>query len=175
MRDPYDHPTGDAERRGPTNKDNRLEEVMRTVVHCLFAFMLLIVVAAPAYSAPPEKAAAPAAPAADHRVIQVWACEVEDGVTEAEVDAMGEAQLKALRAMPGGEGVNLRLLWPVAVNNTGDVDFHVVIEFPSFMAWGKLWDAYDDASPLATLDDAAKDKVACPDSVIWEVHDAVVK
>jgi hypothetical protein len=141
---------------------------MKTVVHCLFVFVLLIVVAAPAYSADP------AASDTNFKIIQVWACEIEDGVSEADVDAMGQAKLKALRQMPGGEEVNLRLLWPVAVNSTGEVDVHVVVEFPSFVAWGKVWDAYNDASPLAREDDATEGKIVCPDSVIWEAHEVVV-
>jgi len=141
---------------------------MKNIMHCLFVFVLLMVVAAPASSADP------AASEDNLRVIQVWACEIADGVTEADVDAMGAAKLNAFRQMPGGEGVKMHLLWPVAVNNTGQVDVHVVVEFPSFVDWGKLWDAYEDASPLAREDDATEGKIVCPDSVIWEAHDVIL-
>jgi hypothetical protein len=155
-------------RRGHTSNDKRLEKVMKTVVHCLFVFVLLAAIAAPAYSADP------AASDDNLRIIQVWACEIADGVSEADVDVMAQAKLAAFRQMPGGEGVNLHILWPVAVNNTGDVDVHVVVEFPSFVAWGTLWDAYNDASPLARSDDATEGKIVCPDSAVWEAHDAVL-
>jgi hypothetical protein len=141
---------------------------MKNIMHCLFVFVLLIAISAPAY------AADPAAPDASMKIIQVWACQIADGVAEADVDAIGQAKLKALRQMPGGEKVNLRFLWPVAVNNTSDVDVHVVVEFPSFVAWGQLWDAYNDTSPLARDDDATEGKIVCPDSVIWEAHEVVV-
>jgi len=139
---------------------------MKIVMHSLFVFVLLIVAASPAYSAETANG--------KYKVIQVWTCQIEDGVTEADVDAMGQAKLAALRQMPGGESANLSVLWPVAVSNTGQVDVHVVVEWGSFVDFGKLWDAYTDSSALAKADDATEGKIVCPDSEIWEVHEVIV-
>jgi hypothetical protein len=53
----------------------------------------------------------------------------------------------------------------------GKTDFQIVWTFPSFVDWGRLWDAYEDASSLAKADDATEGKVDCPDSMLWEAHE----
>jgi hypothetical protein len=141
---------------------------MKTTIRSLLAF-LLIAAAAPASPAPP---APPAAPAAfPNKVLHVFMCEMEDGVTEEQVEAIAQAWLKAIRQMSGGEEAKVRVLWPVAVANTGQIDFHIVVQVPSFTDWGKLWDTYNDDSPAAMADDMNQGKVNCPDSMMWEAVD----
>ena len=172
---------------------------MKTVVRCLFLFVVMIVVAVPAYSAPqeksapaaksaaPAKAAPQAQPAAQAQsatpaedaasdpydnmeVLHVFSCEMVPGVTEEQIDKMAQLKLKALRLMPGAEKAQVHVLWPTAVTSLGSTDFQIVWTFPSYSDWGKFWDAYSDASPLAKADDATEGKVECPNSVIWEAH-----
>jgi hypothetical protein len=165
---------------------------MKTVLRCLFLFLVMIAVAVPAYSAPQAKPAAPAKaapqahPAAPAEaedtdtsydnltVMHVFVCQMNPGITEAQVDAIAQQKLKALRQMPGAEKVKVHVLWPAAVSNMGTTDFRIVWELPSFADWGKLWDAYNDASPLARGDDATEGKVECPDSMLWEAHEIVM-
>jgi hypothetical protein len=150
---------------------------MKTIVRCLFVLVALIVVAVPAYPAAPGQSAAPAdaaAPASsdtDVGVLHVFMCEMNDGTTEEEVDALAQVKFKALRQMPGAENASMNILWPVAVSDTGEIDFWVVWTFPSFSDWGRFWDAYEDSSPVAREDDATEGKIECPDSMIWETHE----
>jgi len=160
---------------------------MKTVVRCLLVLAVMIVLAAPVYSAPqakpaPQAKSAPsaqsAAPAASAdadsydnvEVLHVFACEMSPGVTEEQVDAIAQLKFKALRQMPGAEKAQVHVLWPVAVSKMGKTDFQIVWTFPSFSEWGKFWDNYTDASPLARSDDVTEGKVECPDSMMWEAH-----
>jgi hypothetical protein len=159
---------------------------MKTVVRCLFLFVVMIAIAVPAYSAPQAKTAPQAQAAAPAQagetdasydnltVMHFFVCQMTPGITEAQVDAMAQLKLKAIRQMPGAEKVKVHVLWPAAVSNMGQTDFQIVWELPSFTDWGKLWDAYNDASPLARADDATEGKVECPDSMLWEAHEIVV-
>jgi hypothetical protein len=158
---------------------------MKTTVRCLLVLVMLIVVAVPIYSAAQAQSAAPAKPAAPAesadsdsydllQVLHVFVCEMSPGITEADVDAMAQHKLEAIRQMPGGENAKVQILWPAAVSNMGTTDFWIVWIFPSFSDWGKLWDAYEDDTPLARGDDATEGKVECPDSMIWETHAIVL-
>jgi hypothetical protein len=133
---------------------------MKTIVHSLLVLVMLIVVAAPVY---------PADPAA-YEVVQIWACEMEEGATEDQVEAMAQQWLKAMRQLPGGAGAKLGVFFPVAVNHKGQIDFHFVLSMPSFTDWGKMQDAYTEDSPAAKVEDLFKGKVVCPDSMLWEAH-----
>ena len=160
---------------------------MKTVFRCLFLFVMMIAIAVPAYSAAQAKSAAPAKaapqaqpadPAEDAasdsydnmEVLHVFSCEMVPGVTEEQIDQMAQLKLKALRLMPGAEKAQVHVLWPTAVTSLGSTDFQIMWTFPSYSDWGKFWDAYSDASPLAKADDATEGKVECPNSVIWEAH-----
>jgi hypothetical protein len=113
--------------------------------------------------------ARPATAQTPDQVMHVWACEMNEGTTEAQVEAIAADWLKALKTMPGGANVRVQVLFPVAVNATGQTDFQFVVISPSFTDWGKLWDAYKDDSPAAKADDLNQGKVDCPDSAIWEL------
>jgi hypothetical protein len=160
---------------------------MKSLVGCLFLVVMMIVVAAPVYSEPqakpapqvkPAPAAQSATPAEDAgsdpydnmQVLHIFSCEMVPGVTEEQIDTIAQQKLKALRQMPGAEKAEVHVLWPTAVTSLGSTDFQIVWTFPSYSDWGKFWDAYSDASPLAKADDATEGKVECPNSVIWEAH-----
>jgi hypothetical protein len=164
---------------------------MKTVVRCLFLFVMMIAVAVPAYAAPQAKSAPqgksapqakPAAPAEAEdtdtsydnlTVMHVFKCQMTPGVTEAQVDAIAALKLKALRQIPGAEKAKVHVLWPAAVSDMGKTDFQIVWELPSFADWGRFWDGYNDATSLARADDATEGKVDCPDSALWEAHEIV--
>ena len=126
---------------------------MKTMVRWLLVPVMMIVVAAPAFS---------------NDVIQIWQCEMEPDTTEEEVEGIAREYLKAVRQMDGGEKFNIKVFFPVVVNNTGQTDFFFVLVAPSFTAWGKFWDAYNDTSPAAKADEMSAGKVVCPDSALWE-------
>jgi hypothetical protein len=167
--------------------------MMKTLVRYLFPLAMMIVIAAPVYaappakskpqtkSAPPAKSAPQAKPADDDadaasdsydnmEVMHIFSCEMVPGITEEQIDVIAQQKLKALRLMPGAEKAEVRVLWPTAVTSLGSTDFQIVWTFPSYSDWGKFWDAYSDASPLAKSDDLTEGKVECPNSVIWESH-----
>ena len=139
---------------------------MKTLGRFLLVLVALIAVAAPALAAEPAKPAA-----FPNKVLHVFMCEMEDDATEEQIEAIAQAWQKAIRQMPGGEEAKVRVLWPVAVANTGQIDFHIVVQVPSFSDWGKLWDTYNDDSPAAMADEMNQGKVDCPDSMMWEAVD----
>ena len=103
-------------------------------------------------------------------VVQIWACEMKDDTTEAQVEAIAADWLKAIRQMPGGEAVKMRVFFPAVASGAGNVDFYFVMNVPSFVDWGKIWDAYSEDSAAAKSDDLNQGKVICPDSQLWEAH-----
>jgi hypothetical protein len=131
---------------------------------------LLIAVAAPAYlraaDATSEEEVAPS----PFEVVQIWACEMSDGTSEKQVEAIAADWLKAIRQMPGGAAVKMRVFFPAVASGAGNVDFYFVLNAPSFTDWGKIWDAYTDDSAAAKSDDLNQGKVICPDSQLWEAH-----
>jgi hypothetical protein len=175
---------------------------MKITVPCLFVLVMLLVVAVPVCQAAPASSAAPAtsallaqaapakpaAPATSAaaaesaesepydtlQAMHVFVCEMGEGVTEEQVDAMAQQKLKALRQLPGAEKAEVHVLWPAVVSNMGKTDFWIVWTLPSFSDWGKLWDAYNDATALARGDDATEGKVNCPESMLWESHEIVL-
>ena len=159
---------------------------MKTMARCLFVLVMLIVATAPVHAAAPPQSAAPvnaAAPAQSAppdlsydglEVLHVFMCEMGEGVTEGQIDALAQQKLKALRQMPGAEKARVHILWPTAVSNMGTADFQIVWIFPSYADWGKFWDAYNDATPMARADDLIQEKVVCAESSLWEAHELVL-
>jgi len=107
-----------------------------------------------------------AAPAYSATAMQMWKCEIDDDVSEADVKADAAKWLAAAKKIKGGERLEAYVYFPVAVNAMGEMDAMFVVTTPSFEEWGKFWDAYG-GSEAAKLD-AENDKVVCPDSVVWE-------
>ena len=149
---------------------------MRFGLRWLLAFVMLIVVtplAYPATPAPqaapktPAAQAAPAAPADAHQVMQIYQCQLGEGATEEMLEAAVQDWLKALRTLDGGEGITIKILWPVAAT-MGDKDFQTVVTWPSFTAWGRSQDAYTDDTAAAKWEELQANKWNCPDSALWE-------
>ena len=134
---------------------------------------LLIAVGAPAYLGAAEATGAADATGAGEstfEVVQIWSCEMSDGTTEAQVEGIAADWLKAVRQMPGGAAVKMRVFFPAVASGAGNVDFYFVLNAPSFTDWGKIWDAYQDDSAAAKSDDLNQGKVTCADSQLWEAH-----
>ena len=133
-------------------------------------FSLLIAVGAPAYLGAAEATSEEEAAPSPFEVVQIWACEMSDGTSEQEVEGIAADWLKAVRQMPGGEAVKMRVFFPAVASGAGNVDFYFVLNAPSFTDWGKIWDAYQDDSAAAKSDDLNQGKVTCADSQLWEAH-----
>jgi hypothetical protein len=134
---------------------------MKFMLRCLLALVMLIVVA------PTARMAAPAAPADSHEITQIYQCSLGDGVTEVMLEEAVQVWLKALRTLDGGEGINIKILWPVAAH-MGDKDFMTVVTYPSFTSWGRSWEAYKDDTAAAKWETLQGGKWDCPDSALWE-------
>ena len=124
---------------------------MKTILGLVFTSMLMIV-AAPAYSGV---------------AMQMWKCELEEGVSEQGVIDMAADWLKAVKKVKGGERLEAYVNFPVAVNDTGDSDLIFTVIAPSFEEWGKFWDSYG-GSEAAALEAKQSETVVCPDSAVWE-------
>jgi hypothetical protein len=95
----------------------------------------------------------------------MWRCEINDDVTEEEVEETAAEWLKAARQIEGGENLEAHIFFPVVVRAEGAVDLLFVVSAPSFEEWGKFWDRYPE-SDAAELE--SKEKIVCPDSVLWQ-------
>ena len=115
-----------------------------------------------------------ATPAFSGQATQIFACEQDDDTSEDDLRAMAQAWLKAARQMKGGAGIDAYLFFPVAVNTPKESDFFFVIAAPSFEQWGRFWDGYQ-GSPAAKVDAANREKIACPDSAVWESEKVELK
>ena len=142
-----------------------MKSITRLILN--FVTLMLIVVGAPAYL---RAADATGAAESTFEVVQIWACEMSAGTSEKEVEAIAADWLKAVRQMPGGAAVKMRVFFPAVASGAGNVDFYFVLNAPSFTDWGKIWDAYQDDSAAAKSDDLNQGKVTCPDSQLWEAH-----
>lgn len=148
-----------------------MKSITRLILN--FVTLMLIAVGAPAYLGAAEATGAADATGAGEstfEVVQIWSCEMSDGTSEQEVEAIAADWLKAVRQMPGGAAVKMRVFFPAVASGAGNVDFYFVLNAPSFTDWGKIWDAYQDDSAAAKSDDLNQGKVTCADSQLWEAH-----
>ena len=123
----------------------------RTVLWTLV--LLVLFVAAPGYSG---------------EAVQMWKCEMDDAITEDQVEEHASKWLAAAKKLPGGADLQAFVYFPVAVNSTGEMDVMYVVVAPSFEEWGKFWDAYG-ASDAADIEEDAQEMIVCPDSALWEL------
>ena len=119
------------------------------VTRFLLVFVMLIVVALPTYLA----AQAKAAPTNPNEVMHVYKCNLIEGKAEAQAEKAALLTLDAHRQLDSGKNLKMKLLWPVAVNNPGEIDFHIILISPSFTDWGRMWDAYKDDTAAAKFED----------------------
>jgi len=131
---------------------------MRTITGWLLVFAMLTA-AAPAYSG---------------EALQIFRCEQEDDVTEEEIMATAQEWITAARKTKGGQGLELRVLFPIAVNATGEIDFLLLVSAPSFEQLGAFWDNQHD-SEVSDVDEGKDSKSVCPDSALWEVERIAAK
>lgn len=110
-----------------------------------------------------------AAPAFSGEAMQMWRCEMDDDATEEQVMALAEEWIAAAKKTEGGERLSGFVLFPVAVNATGEMDVMHIVTAPTFEEWGKFWDNYHE-SPAADVEDKSAEWIICPDSVLWESH-----
>ena len=96
---------------------------------------------------------------------QMWRCEMDDDATEEQIEAHAAQWLKAAKKVEGGENLEAYVLFPVAVNATGEMDFMYIVVAPTFEEWGKFWDNYGD-SEAAQMEN--HELSVCPDGVLWE-------
>jgi hypothetical protein len=105
-----------------------------------------------------------AGPAFSGQAMQMWNCGLEDGMTEEDVEKRASEWLKAVRKIDGGKNLEAMVLFPVAVNASGQTDLIFMVTAPTFAEWGRFWDAYPSSDAAANEDGG----MFCPDSVIWE-------
>ena len=127
---------------------------MKTFSGSMLVFLLLII-AAPAYSAPGLQA------------IQIFNCTFNDDATADQVMEVASAWLKAAKGMNGGESMDAYIRFPVAEGTDGEGDFRFVITTPSFAEWGAFTDAYE-GSEASKVDEKFNNLADCDDSTIWE-------
>jgi len=105
-----------------------------------------------------------AGPAYSGSAMQMWNCGLEDGVTEEDVEARAVEWVKGVRKIDGGANIEAMVLFPIAVNASGQTDLIFMVTAPTFAEWGRFWDAYPDSEIGATEGEG----MFCPDSVVWD-------
>ena len=98
------------------------------------------------------------------QAMQMWRCGLKDGVSEADIEKRAVEWLKAARQLDGGKNLEAMVLFPVAVNASGETDLIFMVTAPTFAEWGRFWDVYPSSDAAA----GENDGMFCPDSVIWE-------
>ncbi len=124
--------------------------MMKTVIRLIIVSILLLV-AAPAYSG---------------SALQVFACQQDENASEAQLEAVASAWLKAAKAMKGGENMEVYLNFPTAAY-MGENDFMFIMILPNFAEWGVFMDGYK-GSPASKVDAEMGELADCPDSSLWE-------
>jgi hypothetical protein len=107
-----------------------------------------------------------ATPAWSGSAVAVYTCEQNETASEADVMAAANAWLEAAKGMKGGENLEVRVMFPMAVT-MGESDFLFVVLAPTFGEWGTFMDGYE-GSAAADADKKYADVADCPDSALWE-------
>ena len=102
---------------------------------------------------------------ANAATVQVWECQLNDGKTFDDLQAVSSAWLAATKGMEGGEGIEAFHNYPVAAY-AGDGGFTFVVIMPDFEAWGKLTEAYP-GSASEKADEAWGEVAKCKGSSLW--------
>jgi hypothetical protein len=123
---------------------------MKTIIRLVLISMLLLI-AAPAYSG---------------SALHVFSCQQDEEATEAQIEAVASAWLKAAKSMKGGENLEVYVSWPTAAD-MGENDFMFIMIAPNFAEWGVFMDGYK-GSPASKVDPQMGDLADCPDSSLWE-------
>jgi hypothetical protein len=124
---------------------------MKTIV-MLIAVSMLMIVAAPAYSA---------------EAVHVYWCTEADGVSEEQIESAASKWLKAAKRMKGGDQLKAYVYYPIAAKLPGETDFLFLVVAPSAAAWGAFWDGYKN-SPAEEVDMDNRDVVICTSSALME-------
>jgi len=133
------------------NEITNLEKfIMKLLLSLLFGTMLMVM-AVPSYAA---------------QAVQMFACELDDELTEDQLEKNASAWLAAAKTVKGGENLKAFLHHPVAAKLQTGTDMVFVVVAPSIAEWGMFWDNYKGSAP-DKLDQANPD-VACPDSFLFE-------
>ncbi len=97
--------------------------------------------------------------------VQMWKCNINGDINEEAVIAQASEWKKAASALPGGEGMNVWSLYPVAVGADGDgTDVMLVVGWASFGSYGQWWDAY----PSSDVAQMERETMTCHGSALWE-------
>lgn len=97
--------------------------------------------------------------------VEVWECQLNDGKTFDDLQAVSSAWLAATKGMEGGEGIKAYHNFPVAAY-AGDGGFNFVTIMPDFEVWGKLTKAYP-GSASQKADEAWSEVASCKGNSLW--------
>jgi hypothetical protein len=98
-------------------------------------------------------------------VVQVWDCKLQEGKTNANLEAASSVWLAAAKKLPGNDKLEAWHNFPVAAN-AGDGDFSFVTITPDFKAWGEATEAYPGSS-TDKADQAWAEVASCSGSSLW--------
>ncbi|MGC2576114.1 MAG: hypothetical protein WA376_00885, partial [Terrimicrobiaceae bacterium] len=91
-----------------------MKSITRLILN--FVTLILIAVGAPAYLGAADATSEAEVAPSPFEVVQIWQCEMSDGTTEKQVEAIAADWLKAVRQMPGGAAVKMRVFFPAVAS-----------------------------------------------------------
>ena len=106
-----------------------------------------------------------AIPASANSVLQVWSCDLKEGKTSAELEAVSSSWFKATKGMKGAENLALRLNYP-EVAEAGAGHFYFVLSIPTTEQWGVFTGNYA-GSPAARADLEWNKVADCSGNSLW--------
>lgn len=107
-----------------------------------------------------------AAPAFADNIIQIWACQLNDDKTGADVVAVSSIWLEAAKKIEGGEDFNVLLRFPIAAN-AGDDEFRFVLVVADAKTWGAWVDNSANDADLPKANEAWNEVASCSGSSMW--------
>ena len=107
----------------------------------------------------------PASVSADN-VVQIWSCQLNDGMQGTDAGAVSSVWLKAAKSMKGGKDLKVFVDFPLAAP-AGDGSFNFVLIAPDVKTWGEFNNGYD-GSAAQKADEKFADVAACSGSSLWQ-------
>lgn len=98
-------------------------------------------------------------------LLEIWECELKDGKTPAELNAVTEKWLSAAKGMPGGKDLEVYLVVPVVPIDKDPV-FRFVLVAPDVGVWGQFTKGYPD-SAAETVDEEWEQVAECDENSLW--------
>jgi len=99
-------------------------------------------------------------------VVHTWTCELNDGNTREDVEAVSSSWLEVAKSMEGGADLEVYLEYRIAAN-VGDASFNFVLIAADEKTWGTWYGSEDPDSAMQDANTAWNEVATCSGSSLW--------